>query len=112
MWLYEDDARNHIKATCIDTDKAGEKNIQHCFTPANSPDFNMSEAAWCYIKDMIPGHNLQREGTSQYAVELAQIALYYEWNRLPQELIDRWCHNFHRNLSLSLERNGKNNYNA
>lgn len=59
---------------------------------------------------MIPGYGLR--GTSQEVVYQARNTLLKEWQSLLQELIDWWCINFHRNLKLSLEQDGKNNYNA
>lgn len=54
---------------------------------------------------------LAKAGSNQVVVELVQSILEDEWQQLSQELIDRQVLNFHRNLRLSREQEGGNNYN-
>ncbi|RPA92833.1 hypothetical protein L873DRAFT_1793994 [Choiromyces venosus 120613-1] len=103
MWLYEDNAGNHTKAARIDQEEADLNGVHCCNAPPNSPDYNMSEQAWRYIKDIMPTHYGNLRGSSSAVLEKVKQLLIEEWYRIPQDLIDRWCNNFHCNLRLSLE---------
>ncbi|RPB05808.1 hypothetical protein L873DRAFT_546366 [Choiromyces venosus 120613-1] len=103
MWLYEDNVGNHTKAARIDQEEADLNGVHHCNAPPNSPDYNMSEQAWRYIKDIMPTHYSNLLGSSSAVLEKVKQLLIEKWYCIPQDLIDRWCDNFHCNLRLSLE---------
>ncbi|RPB04042.1 hypothetical protein L873DRAFT_1668210, partial [Choiromyces venosus 120613-1] len=62
----------------------------------NSLDLNEIEPCWNYPKDRIMeyGFTITSERTRHKVVN----TLRYEWDQMPQELVDHFCMNFHLNL--------------
>lgn len=118
-WLIEDNAKAHLKALRIGPHLERSNNVpvaevKRAPHPPDSPDFNMIEKAWHYIKDKLDENHseLKTCGNSQEAVELAKRAIQEEWDALPQEKIDHWCDSFHENLRKSQARGGNNDFNG
>ncbi|KAA8909337.1 hypothetical protein FN846DRAFT_1009266 [Sphaerosporella brunnea] len=88
-WLCEDNTGNRTKAARLDTEEVHRQGIDRCDWPSNSLDLNMSEQAWRYLKDMMAKRGFQHCSNSRETVKAVKVALMEEWERLPQELIDR-----------------------
>lgn len=78
--------------------------------PANSPDLNEIEPCWNYLKDSMAEYEFI--GSSQSTQEEAARALSLERDCMPQELIDRFCMNFHLNLQQVRAWGEDNKFNA
>jgi len=109
-WLVQDNAGNHTAAARMDTE-AQVHGVQCIpFWPPNSPDLNKIEPCWNYLKDSMAQYNFM--GSSEETKERVREALRIEWERMPQELIDRFCMNFHSNLMQVQACGGDNRFNA
>jgi len=51
-------------------------------------------------------------GTGEQTRQEVVNTLKYEWDRMPQELVDRFCMNFHLNLLQVQAWGGDNRFNA
>ena len=70
----------------------------------NSPDLNMIEPAWAYLK---------RQTTSRGAPKSRADAIIRweaEWRALPQEIIQRWIERIPKHIEKIIELEGDNNY--
>jgi len=109
-WLVEDKAGNHTAAVRMDQE-AQVRGIRRIpFWPPNSPDLNEIEPCWNYLKDSMAQYNFI--GSGEETKHRVQEALYAEWERMPQELIDRFCMNFHVNLLQVRACGGDNRFNG
>ena len=110
-WLVEDNAGNHTTAARMDKNEAAARGIHRIPNwPANSPDLNEIEPCWNYLKDAMMEYNFT--GTSEQTRQEVVNTLKYEWDRMPQELVDRFCMNFHLNLLQVRAWEGDNKFNA
>lgn len=110
-WLVEDNAGNHTTAARVDRWEAERRGIRRIPKwPANSPDLNEIEPCWNYLKDSMAEYEFI--GSSQATREEVKQALLLEWDRMPQELIDQFCMNFHLNLRQVHAWGGDNTFNA
>lgn len=102
-YLLEDGASPHIA-----WENAEEYNIEGLNRipwPANSPDFNMIEQAWYYLK--------RKAGERAFVtstIESTKAAWSANWEKLPQERIGRWVGRIGPNLQRALEQKGDNNF--
>ena len=78
--------------------------------PANSPDLNEIEPCWNYLKDAMMEYNFT--GTSEQAREEVINTLKYEWDRMPQELVDRFLYEFSPQFLQVQAWEGENKFNA
>ena len=109
-WLVEDKAGNHTAAARMDHEAKARGIRRIPFWPPNSPDLNEIEPCWNYLKDSMARYNFI--GSGEETKQRVQEALYAEWERMPQELIDRFCMNFHVNLLQVRACGGDNKFNG
>ena len=109
-WLVEDKAGNHTAAARMDHEAQARGIRRIPFWPPNSPDLNEIEPCWNYLKDSMAQYNFI--GSGEETKQRVQEALYAEWDRMPQDLIDRFCMNFHVNLLQVRACGGDNKFNG
>ena len=102
-YLLEDGASPHIA-----WENAEEYNIEGLHRipwPPNSPDLNMIEQAWFYLKRKA-GEKAFATGT----IESTKTAWASNWELLAQERIARWIGRMRPNLERCREQKGDNNF--
>ena len=89
-----------------------EVSLQRCENKGgpNSSDLNEIEPCWNCLKDSMAQYNFI--GSGEETKQHVQETLYTEWERMPQELIDRFSMNSHVNLLQARACGGDNWFNG
>lgn len=110
-WLVEENAGNHTTAARVDRWETERRRIHRI--PkwlANSPDLHEIEPGWNNLKDSMPEYEFI--GSSQNTREQVKQIVLLESDRMPQELVDWFCMNFHLHLQQVRAWGGDNIFNA
>lgn len=70
----------------------------------------MIEPLWDHLKDSMAEYSFH--GASKETIAQIKETLVRKWEEVPQELIDRYCMNFHSRCELVLHNHGGNNFNG
>jgi hypothetical protein len=109
VWLVEDNASPHAKAAAVCERDRREKGILKAPWLPNSPDLNVIEEAWGYLKDMIEAYTI--EGSSELAQDQLRACIAREWEAEGMEqFLDDRCAAFKEKLERCLAHNGNNNF--
>ncbi|RPA71570.1 hypothetical protein BJ508DRAFT_217914 [Ascobolus immersus RN42] len=104
----EDNAPSHNTRHLDDFWEQYEDIIELLEWPPNSPDFNPIEKAWKYIRGKVAKRKGKAKPTTMEQVAAAWIE---EWEKLPQELIDKWIMRAYNDiLGRAIKNQGGNEY--
>lgn len=107
VWLVEDNAGGHKKASDIMAKYREEHNISKAPHPPNSPDLNMIEGLWDYEQDRVEEYPVF--GGSQADVQRAKDYVTREWERAGPKA-KQLCESFRSRLELCRKFQGDNNW--
>ena len=98
MILQQDNAPAHVCKVAKSVFE--EKRLNVLDWPANSPDLNPIENAWCFLKDKIE---------KRCPKTLAELELFAkeEWSKIPQSYFDSLINSMPNRISQVIERNGE-----
>lgn len=102
-YLLEDGAPAHIAA--LPNDYLRVEEIDKMWWPGHSPDVNAEEHAWPWIR-----RSITKRHTPSTTVDECEKQWRTEWERLPQEVIDKWVMGVPKVVRLIIQNKGKNNF--
>lgn len=94
-------------STIVQEDKAPAHDkweVERLLWPGNSPDLNVIEAAWPWMK-----RNTTKKGPTENLITATKVWTK-AWNNLPQEKIQKWIERIPRHIEKIIELEGGNYY--
>ena len=110
MWLIEDNASLHSKAAADQEEERVRRGINKVNWPVKSPDLNMIEQLWNYLKDSLSCYWII--GQSDLARKQSQGALSGEMDQLPQDYLNQLAASFKDHCETVKDQKGDNKYNG
>lgn len=114
VWLVEDNAPKHVRATTNDTrweEEMAPKGIYQCNWPSNSPDMNEIEPVWNDFKDSIHAEGPFKGQSKETVARVKQITKK-DWEELSMQAINNRCADFRYKLEFVIRNSGDNCFNG
>lgn len=114
-YIVSDNAGSHGLARDLDEFYRKRENKFYLWAPhpAKSPDLNMVEHLWDYLREKVNNRqDIRLAGHSQLSIQLAIQVIHEEYEKIPQSVNDGWCSKYHYCLQKTLDCNGDNRFNG